>query len=79
MENTETLVIQTLDKIRPFIQRDGGDIEFVKLEDGIVYLRVHGACIGCSLIDATIKDTVEVILQEEVEGIKEVKVLEDNF
>ena len=69
MENTEKLIIATIDKIRPFLQRDGGDCEFVKFEDGLVYIKMHGACIGCSFINLTVKDTIEVILQEEVEGV----------
>ncbi len=76
MENQVKQIIETLDKIRPFIQRDGGDIEFVSFDDGVVNVRMHGACQGCSFIDLTIKETIEVILQEEVEGVKEVKVVE---
>lgn len=76
MENQVKQIIETLDKIRPFIQRDGGDIEFVSFDDGVVNVRMYGACQGCSFIDLTIKETIEVILQEEVEGVKEVKVVE---
>lgn len=74
MNDTEKLIIQTLDKIRPFLQRDGGDIEFVGFEDGVVFVKMHGACQGCSYIDMTIKETIEVILQEEVPGVVEVRV-----
>lgn len=77
MNETEKLIIETLDKIRPFLQRDGGDIEFVKFDEGIVYVKMHGACQGCSYIDLTIKETIEVILQEEVPGVSQVKVVED--
>lgn len=78
MDNQEKLIIETLDKIRPFLQRDGGDIEFVSFENGIVYVKMHGACQGCSYIDSTIKETIEVILQEEVPGVVSVKVKEEN-
>ncbi len=77
MNETEKLIIETLDKIRPFLQRDGGDIEFVKFDEGVVYVKMHGACQGCSYIDLTIKETIEVILQEEVPGVSQVKVAED--
>lgn len=77
MSETEKLIIETLDKIRPFLQRDGGDIEFVKFDEGVVYVKMHGACQGCSYIDLTIKETIEVILQEEVPGVSQVKVAED--
>ncbi len=72
----EELIKRTLEKIRPYIQRDGGDIEFVSLEDDIVYIRVHGACIGCASLDFTIKEGIEAILLDEVEGIKEVRLAE---
>lgn len=77
MDETEKLIIATLDKIRPFLQRDGGDIEYVNFEEGIVYVKMHGACQGCSFIDLTIKETIEVILQEEVPGVVEVRIKED--
>lgn len=56
-------------KIRPYINRDGGDIKFVKYEDGIVYVQMLGACVGCAIIDTTLTDGVEAILLEEVPGI----------
>ncbi len=73
MEDIEKLIVATLDKIRPFLQRDGGDIEFLSFQDGIVRVRMHGACQGCSLIDTTLRDTIEVILTEEVPGVIEVR------
>jgi Fe-S cluster biogenesis protein NfuA len=56
-------------KIRPYINRDGGDIKFVKYEDGIVYVQMLGACVGCAIVDTTLTDGVEAILLEEVPGI----------
>ena len=73
MKSTEKLIVQTLDKIRHFLQKDGGDVEFVKFEDGIVFVRMKGACEGCSFAYADIKQLVEVILQEEVPGVLEVR------
>lgn len=73
MDSTEQLIITTLDKIRHFLQRDGGDCEFVSFQDGVVYVRLHGACQGCSFANNDIKELVEVILQEEVPGIVEVR------
>ncbi len=69
----------TIEKIRPYIQRDGGDISLEKIEDGIVYVRVHGACIGCSAIDMTIKDGVEAILLDEIPELKEVRLANDIY
>lgn len=51
---------------------DGGNIEFVKYEDGIVYIKMLGACAGCALIDTTLKDGVECAIKEEVPTVKEV-------
>ena len=73
MEETIELIKKTLDKVRPFIQRDGGDVEFVDFKDGIVYVKMKGACQDCAFANNDIKDLVEVILQEEVPGIVGVK------
>ena len=71
MDNEETikLIKATLNKIRPFLQRDGGDVEFDSYEDGIVYVNVLGACDGCSLISQDIEGGIEVIIMEEVPGV----------
>lgn len=69
----EKEVIAVIDKIRPYIQRDGGDIEFVSVDDqGVVKVRMIGACVGCGLIDITLKDGLEALLLDEVPGVTEV-------
>ena len=60
---------EVIDKLRPYINRDGGDIKFVKYEDGIVYVQMLGACVGCAAIDTTLTDGVEAIMLEEVPGV----------
>lgn len=72
----ESQVEEVLDKVRPYIQRDGGDIELVKVEDELVYVKMLGACVGCFAIDDTISLGVEALLLEEVEGVKGVIVVE---
>lgn len=67
---------KVIEKLRPYLQRDGGDIEFIKFEEGIVYVRMHGACAGCSMLDTTLKDGVEQILIEEIPGVLEVQAIE---
>ena len=62
-------VTEIIGKLRPYINRDGGDIKFVTYEEGIVYVQMLGACVGCAAIDSTLKDGVEAILLEEVPGI----------
>ena len=73
MDDTIKLIKETLDKVRPFINRDGGDIEFVDFIDGIVYVNMKGACQDCMMIDTTLSDGIEIILQEEVPGVIAVK------
>lgn len=65
----EKAVKTIINKIRPYLARDGGDVEFVKIEDGVVYVRLTGACVGCPSADITLKDGIEAILLEEVPGI----------
>ena len=72
-EEKEKLVIKTIDKIKPYLQADGGDVEFSRLEDDIVYVKVHGACIGCGALEMTLKDGVAALILDEVPGIKDVK------
>ena len=72
----EKEIIYILEKIRPYIQNDGGDIEFVKFENGIVYVRMHGACVGCMELDTTMREGVEALLLEEVPGVIAVEVVE---
>ena len=73
MENMEEQIKNVIHKLRPYLQWDGGDIEYVDFKDGIVYVRMLGACAGCTMIDDTLKDGVEQILMEEVPGVLEVQ------
>jgi len=73
----EEMVIDVIEKIRPYLQRDGGDVEFIRMEeDGKVFVRVFGACVGCSAIDSTIKLGVEALLMDEIPFVTEVIVEE---
>ncbi len=77
MENTIKEIKKVIEKVRPYLQRDGGDIEYVDFKEGIVYVRMLGACAGCAMIDSTLKDGVEQILMEEIPEVIEVKNIED--
>jgi Fe-S cluster biogenesis protein NfuA len=68
----ENKIIEIIDQLRPFLINDGGNIEFVKYENNIVYIKMMGACADCSLIDATLKDGIEAAIKEEVPEVKEV-------
>lgn len=62
-----------IDKVRPFLLSDGGDIKFIKYENGIVYVKLIGACANCEYGDSEIKDTIENILTSEIPEVLEVK------
>ncbi|REK74602.1 NifU family protein [Paenibacillus paeoniae] len=65
-------VLDVLDKLRPFLQRDGGDVELVDVEGGIIKLRLMGACGSCPSSTITLKAGIERALLEEVDGVVEV-------
>ncbi len=77
---TITLIEEVLEAVRPYIQSDGGDVEFVDIdEDGIVSIRLHGACVGCGMADATVSYGIEQALIEEVPGVIGVDLIQDNW
>lgn len=65
-------VEEVLAKIRPMLQRDGGDVELVEVEDGIVKVRLTGACGGCPMATMTLKRGIEAKMKEEIPDLKEV-------
>ncbi|USG68350.1 NifU family protein [Brevibacillus ruminantium] len=66
-------VEEVLDKLRPYLQRDGGDVQLVDVEEGIVKLRLMGACGSCPSSTITLKAGIERALLEEIPGVKEVQ------
>lgn len=83
MNRTELIenIEKTLNKIRPYIQRDGGDVEFIDVDEhGVVSVRMLGACATCLSLDTTLSDGIEAILIDEVEGVHSVRLYEEtNF
>lgn len=71
--SVEERVQEVLDKLRPFIQRDGGDVELVEVKDGIVRVRLLGACGSCPSSTITLKAGIERALMEEIPEVKEVE------
>jgi Fe-S cluster biogenesis protein NfuA len=71
-ENIENKVKETLEEIRPKIQADGGDIELVAVEDGVVKVRLKGACVGCPMSALTLKQGVERTIKNRVPEVKSV-------
>ena len=63
-----------LDKVRPMLQRDGGDVELVEVQDdGIVKVRLTGACSGCPMSTMTLKNAIEETIKKEIPEIKSVE------
>ncbi len=62
-------VEKALGKIRPMLQRDGGDVELVDVSQGIVKLRLTGACKGCPMSQMTLKNGIERLLKQEVPNL----------
>ena len=65
-------VVAALDKIRPALKADGGDVELVDVKDGVVTVRLTGACAGCPMSVMTLKNGIERIVKQEVPEVKEV-------
>ncbi|HUU63340.1 MAG TPA: NifU family protein [Dehalococcoidia bacterium] len=61
-----------IDRVRPALQADGGNVELVEVEDGVVSVRLTGACGGCPMATMTLKNGIERIIREEVPEVKEV-------
>lgn len=71
-EEMKDKVQKALDKIRPHLQADGGDVDLVEVKGGIVKVRLKGACGGCPMAAMTLKNGIERALKEEVPEVKEV-------
>ncbi|MBI4288362.1 MAG: NifU family protein [Chloroflexi bacterium] len=68
---------KVLDEVRPFLKSDGGNVELIDVsEDGIVKVRLQGACMGCHMSNLTLKNGIERILKQEVPAVKEVVAVE---
>ncbi len=66
-------VQEVLDKIRPNLQADGGDVELVGVQNGVVQVRLQGACKGCPMSQMTLKLGIERILKEQIPEVSEVQ------
>lgn len=66
-------VKSAIEKVRPLLQRDGGDIELVSVESGVVKVKLRGACCGCPMSQMTLKNVVEETLKKEVPEVKRVE------
>ena len=75
----EEKVIEVINDLRPYLMNDGGNIEFVKLDDNVVYITLQGACATCMMQDFTLKEGIEKMIISKVPEIKEVRLVEDEI
>lgn len=76
MNNQEEIVKKIKDiieELKPFLISDGGALEYIDFKDGIVYVKLGGACADCSFLDVTLKDGIEQMLMNEIKEVKEVR------
>lgn len=66
-------VAAVIERIRPSLQADGGDVELVGVEDGVVKVRLRGHCAGCPMSAMTLKNGIERILKQEIPEVKSVQ------
>ena len=72
-ENLNQKVINVIDQVRPYLQQDGGDINFIEItEDNVVNVELTGACGACPFSTMTLKNGVEATLKKVIPEIKEV-------
>lgn len=72
MKSIEKKITSTLEELRPYLISDGGDVEFIKFEDGIVYIKMIGACLNCEFVDFTVKENIEEVLVNSIPEVKSV-------
>lgn len=66
-------VEQALSKVRPNLQADGGDVELVDVSDGVVKVRLRGACGGCPMAQMTLKNAIERVIKADVPEVERVE------
>lgn len=81
MDSPATLYQQEIerviqDEVNPMVGRHLGKVEYVRFEDGVVYVRLLGTCKGCPLSELTLKEGIEMILKERINGVERVEAVE---
>lgn len=65
-KNNEQIIKEIIEDIRPYLNSDGGDIEFIKYEDNYVFVKLYGACSHCGYQDFTLNDNILEIIKEKI-------------
>ena len=69
----EDKIKEVIEKVRPLLQRDGGDITFVSFENGVVKVQLQGACCGCPMSQMTLQGVVEQAIKKDVPEVEKVE------
>lgn len=72
LKETEKKIQEIIDKLRPFLINDGGNIEFIKFENNIVYIKMMGACANCQMLDLTLRDGIAAAIMNEIPEVEDV-------
>lgn len=72
METNKEKIKDIINKLKPFLISEGGNIEFIDYKDNIVYIRMMGACANCEMLDLTLKDGIETAIKSEIPEVTEV-------
>lgn len=72
MNTQEQQIIDIINTLKPFLNSEGGDIEFIKYEDSVVYIKMIGACANCEMLDFTLRDGIEATIKNEIPEVKHV-------
>lgn len=70
MVDKETKILEILNQLRPYLNSEGGDLEFIRYQDDYVYIKLYGACANCGFKDYTIQDNIYEALKEEIPDLK---------
>jgi len=73
----ESKIIDIIERLRPYLKSDGGDLEFVKVKDNKVYVKVKGNCVNCPMLEHTMKEMIETAIINEIPEIIEVINMEE--
>ena len=71
-KDIEKRIIEVLDKVRPYLQNDGGNVTYIRYEDGVVYVKLEGACSNCPMAIMTLEDGIENALTTEIPEVLKV-------
>lgn len=69
-ENKEQIIKKIIEELRPYMNNDGGDIEFIKYEDNYVFVKLYGACSHCGYQDFTLNDNILEVIKEKIPEVK---------